>query len=193
MYSATYPVYYFSICSPIQKIYICRFTTLLCSHYYGLIPGLSNEHENAHAIAYNHSWFCTMTQSSPRRWAQQVVLTTVTSLPLDCSPVSRCTTLWTTASAHNFKWASRPKNSGRLRTILKSVEKWNLKRLSAEDPAHRILSFRDPRGCTMPRGAFTRDGVGPGVSLGDDQREYRRKMDAATRCSGVCSPYLTWP
>ena len=57
----------------------------------------------------------------------------------------------------------------------------------------------------------------PGVCLGDGQteaylkdmdmtglasawamarrrpKEYRRKVDAATRCSGVPSPHLTWP
>ena len=56
-------------------------------------------------------------------------------------------------------------------------------RLPAEDPAHRILSCRDPRGWTMPRastrfmvasGGVLSEGYGhggPGFCLGDGQTE----------------------
>ena len=57
-------------------------------------------------------------------------------------------------------------------------------RLTAKDPAHQILSCRDPRGWTMQRGASTGFMVvsggnlseghghdGPGVCLGDGQIE----------------------
>ena len=70
----------------------------------------------------------------------------------------------------------------------------------AEDPAHRILSCRDP-GWTMPNGRphaswlrqvesyLTDTGMASLASAWAMARrrpkEYRRKVDAATRCSGV--------
>ena len=80
-------------------------------------------------------------------------------------------------------------------------------RLPAEDPAHRILSCRDPRGWSMLRGrphAFVvaSDGVlsegcghwGLGVCLGDGQTEAEGVPSQGGRrdsCSSVC-PH-TWP
>ena len=74
-------------------------------------------------------------------------------------------------------------------------------------PAYRILSCRDSRGWTMPRGrpqasrlrkmgSSLRDlGVAGLASAWAMARrrpnEYRRTVDAATRCSGAC-PH-TWP
>ena len=75
-------------------------------------------------------------------------------------------------------------------------------RLPAEDPAHRILSCRDLRGWSMPRGhphaswlrqveSYLKDmgmaGLASAWAMARRRpREYRRKVDAATRCSGVC-------
>ena len=79
-------------------------------------------------------------------------------------------------------------------------------RLPTEDPTHRILSCRDPSGWTTPRGRshasclrqmeiYLNDtGVAGLVSAWAmarrRPRDYRRKVDAATRCSSVCPPYL---
>ena len=67
-------------------------------------------------------------------------------------------------------------------------------RLPAEDPAHRILSCRDPRGWTMPRGrpqaswlrqveAYLKDtgmaGLAYGWAMARRPKEYSRKVDAA--------------
>ena len=75
-------------------------------------------------------------------------------------------------------------------------------RLPAEDPAHRILSCRDPRGWSMPKGrphsswlrkveSYLKDtgmaGLASAWAMARRRpKEYRRKVDAATRCSGVC-------
>ena len=71
----------------------------------------------------------------------------------------------------------------------------------AEDPAHRIPSCRDPRGWTMPGDrphaclsrleSYLKDmgmaGLAPVWAMARRRtKEYRRKVDAATRCSGVC-------
>ena len=74
-------------------------------------------------------------------------------------------------------------------------------RLSAEYPAHRILSRRDPSGWTMPRGrpqsswlrqveSYLSDTGMTGLASAwamarRGPKEYRRKVDAVTRCSGV--------
>ena len=71
-----------------------------------------------------------------------------------------------------------------------------------EDPAHRILSCRDPSGWSMPRGrphaswlrqveSYLKDagmtGLASAWAMGRRRpKEYGRKVDAATRCSGVC-------
>ena len=82
---------------------------------------------------------------------------------------------------------------------------WHVARHPAKDPAHRILFCRDPRRRAeeaSTRFMFASDGVlsvgyghcGPGVCLGDGQMKAEGvpcKVDAATRCSGVC-PH-TWP
>ena len=72
-------------------------------------------------------------------------------------------------------------------------------RLPAEDPCHRILSYRDPRGWSMLRGrphaswlrqveSYLKDaGLASAWAMARRRpKEYRRKVDAATRCSGVC-------
>ena len=75
-------------------------------------------------------------------------------------------------------------------------------RLLAEDPAHRILSCREPSGWTMPKGcpqaswlsqvkSYLRDtgiaGLASAWAMARRRpKEYRRKVDATTRCSGVC-------
>ena len=60
-------------------------------------------------------------------------------------------------------------------------------RLPAENPAHRILSCRDPSGWSMSRGRPHASWLRQVESyLKDRPKEYRRKVDAATRCSGVC-------
>ena len=75
-------------------------------------------------------------------------------------------------------------------------------RLPAEDPAHRIVSCRDPRGWTMPRGgpqaswlrqveSYLKNsgmaGLGSAWAMARRRpKVYRRKVDAATRCPGVC-------
>ena len=80
-------------------------------------------------------------------------------------------------------------------------------RLPAEDPAHRILSCRGPRGWSMLRGRRHASWLRQVESYLKDSgmavlasawamcrrrpREYRRKVDTATRCSGVC--FHIWP
>ena len=76
-------------------------------------------------------------------------------------------------------------------------------RLPAEDPALRILSRRNPRGWTMPSGRqhapclrhvesyFCGDrgmaGLASAWAMARRRpKEYRRKVDAAMRCSGAC-------
>ena len=72
-------------------------------------------------------------------------------------------------------------------------------RLPAEDPAHRILSCRNPRGWTMPRGrpqaswlrqveSFQKNaGLESAWAMARRRpKEYRRMVDGATLCSGVC-------
>ena len=69
------------------------------------------------------------------------------------------------------------------------------------DPAHRILSARDPRGWVRPRGrpraSWLRQvhryckemGLGQASAWAmaiRRPREYRRRVDAATRCQGAC-------
>ena len=76
------------------------------------------------------------------------------------------------------------------------------------DPAHRILSLRDPRGWRRPvgrpyaswlqqaKGYFEEGGMGQWLAWGRATRrpkEYRAFVDAATRCSGVCHHTLTSP
>ena len=76
-------------------------------------------------------------------------------------------------------------------------------RLPAEDPAHRILYCWDPGGWTMPSGqphaswlrqveSYLKDSGIAGLASASVMarrrpNEYRRKLDAATRCSDV------WP
>ena len=71
-------------------------------------------------------------------------------------------------------------------------------RLPAEDPAHRILSCRDPRGWTMPSGrphaswlrqveSYIKDTGMTGLASARAMarrrpKEYRHKVDAATHC-----------
>ena len=78
----------------------------------------------------------------------------------------------------------------------------HMARLPAEDPAHRIFSCRNPSGWTMPRGrphasffrqveAYLKDTGMTGLAsawamVRRRPKEYRRKVDAATRCSDVC-------
>ena len=73
---------------------------------------------------------------------------------------------------------------------------------SAEDPSHRILLCRDPRGWSMPRGrlhaswlrrveTYLKDAGIAGLASAKVMarrrpKQNRRKVDAATRCSGVC-------
>ena len=75
-------------------------------------------------------------------------------------------------------------------------------RLPAEDPAHQILSCRNPKGWTMPRArphaswlrqveSYPKDAGMAGLASAwamarRRPKEYRRKVDAATRYSGVC-------
>ena len=75
-------------------------------------------------------------------------------------------------------------------------------RLAAEDPAHQILFYRDPRGWSMPRvrshaswlrkvESYLKDGgmaclASAWAMARRRPKEYRRKVDAATRCSCVC-------
>ena len=75
-------------------------------------------------------------------------------------------------------------------------------RLRAEDPAHRILFCRDPWGWSMQRGrphaswlrkmeSYLKDAGMAGLASAWTMarqwpKKYRRKVDAATRCSGVC-------
>ena len=79
----------------------------------------------------------------------------------------------------------------------------------AEDPAHRILFCRDPRGWSMPRGRphaswsrqvesvrQVKDTAMAGLAFAwamarRRPKNYRRKMDAATGCFGPCSH--SWP
>ena len=77
-------------------------------------------------------------------------------------------------------------------------------RLPVEDPAHRILSCRDPRGWPMPSGrlqaswlrqveSYLRNmGMAGLASAWEMTRRrpkvYRRQVDAATRRFGVCPP-----
>ena len=79
--------------------------------------------------------------------------------------------------------------------------------LPAEDPAHLTLSWRDPRGWTIPWGrpqasclrqmeSYLKDTGMTGLAAVWAMarwrpKKYRRKVDAATRCSGVY-PH-TWP
>ena len=79
----------------------------------------------------------------------------------------------------------------------------HVERLPAEDPAYRILSCRDSRG--RPQASWLRQGVSYLKHMGKTglasvwamvrrrPKEYGHKVDAATRCSGLCPPYLTWP
>ena len=76
-------------------------------------------------------------------------------------------------------------------------------RLPSEDPAHPILFWRDPRGWSMPSGrphaswlrkmeSYVEDAAMAGLASAwamarRRQKEYSRKVDAATCCSGV------WP
>ena len=70
------------------------------------------------------------------------------------------------------------------------------------DPAHKILSAREPRECrrpmSQPRASWLQQveqhlkemGMGQASAWGMARRrllEYQRKVDAATRCSGACS------
>ena len=74
-------------------------------------------------------------------------------------------------------------------------------RLPPEDPVHRILSCRNPKGrpqasCLRQVEAYLKDMGMTGLASAwvmarRRPKEYRRKVDAATRCSGVC-PH-TWP
>ena len=75
-------------------------------------------------------------------------------------------------------------------------------RLPADDSAHWIFSCRDPSAWTMPRGrphaswlrhveSYLKNtgmaGLASAWAMARRRRkEYRRKVDAATRCSGVC-------
>ena len=75
-------------------------------------------------------------------------------------------------------------------------------RLPGKDAAHRILSCQDSRGWTMPRGrshaswlcqmeSYLKDTSMAGLAFAcaiarRRPKEYRCKVDAATRCSGVC-------
>jgi hypothetical protein len=74
-------------------------------------------------------------------------------------------------------------------------------RFPGEDPVHRILSARDPRGWVRPVGrprsswlsqmnGYLQDlGTGNASAWAMARRrpqEYKRKVDAATRCSGAC-------
>ena len=76
-------------------------------------------------------------------------------------------------------------------------------RFTAVDPAGRILSAREPAGGTRPLGRpydtwlrqmdlhFAGAGMGGGVAAWRmairRPKEYRSKVDAATRCRGACS------
>ena len=88
-----------------------------------------------------------------------------------------------------------------------SVKTEYMRAWNAKDPAHRILSSRDPSGWSMSRGrphaswlrqveSYLKDAGMAGLASAwamarRRPKEYRRKEDAATRCSGVC-PH-TWP
>ena len=81
--------------------------------------------------------------------------------------------------------------------------RWHVARLPAEDRAHRIRSWRDTRGWTIPSGrphssclrqveSYLKDtgmaGLVSALPMARRRpRDYRRKVDAATSCSGV------WP
>ena len=80
--------------------------------------------------------------------------------------------------------------------------------LSSPNSLRRILSCRVPSGWTMPRGrpqaswlrqveSYLRHTGMAGLTSAwamarRRRKEYRRKVDAATCCSDVCPPYLTW-
>ena len=75
-------------------------------------------------------------------------------------------------------------------------------RFPVDDPAHQILSVREPcewrRPMGHPRASWLQQvdqhleelGLGQASAWGMSRRrllEYRRKVDAATHCSGTCS------
>ena len=81
---------------------------------------------------------------------------------------------------------------------MNSLEEGHVARLIPEDPAHRIISCRDPRGWTMPKGRPHASGLRQVESylkdtgmagLGDGQTEAEglpSQGGRATRCSDVC-------
>ena len=68
----------------------------------------------------------------------------------------------------------------------------HVERLPVEDPAHRIISCRDPRRWIMRQVEFYLKDTGMrGLAFAwamarRRTREYRHNVNAATRCSGVC-------
>ena len=112
-----------------------------------------------------------------------------------------------------YRWSDRVSNERlfretRMRPITCVIRERQMRlyghvaRFPVNDPAGRILSAREPVGWTRPRGRpydtwlrqvgryFAEMGMGPAAAWRlaiRRPREYRSKVDAATRCRGACS------